>query len=70
MIVKTSLGYIQICPARGSDGAKKGNFAVIMDSLTYLGGLIWKNDTSRVCFNKYLSKEQTHLQFSFRNPVI
>ena len=42
MIVKTSLEYIQLYPAKGSDGAKKGNFAVIMDSLTYLGGLIWK----------------------------
>ena len=42
MIVKTSLEYIQLYPAKGSDGAKKGNFAVIMDSLTYLGGLIRK----------------------------
>ena len=43
MIVKASLEYIRIYPAKGSDGAKMVNFAVILDSLTNLGGLNLKH---------------------------
>ena len=32
MIVQTSLKYIQIHPAKGSDGARIVNFAVTLDS--------------------------------------
>ena len=38
MIVKTSLEYNQIYPAKGYGGVKMLIFAVILDSLTNLGG--------------------------------
>ena len=39
MTQQKGLAYIQICPAKGSDGAKTVIFAMILDNLTNLGGL-------------------------------